>query len=57
MEQELAAMKAELESAHQNSNAIDTKASTQRNQPDNEQLHQDLHAAQIRADNLSVSLV
>ena len=57
MEQELAAMKLELESAQQNSTAVEASASTQRSQPHNEQLHQELHAAHIRADDLSVSLV
>ncbi|DBA75487.1 hypothetical protein WJX77_004920 [Trebouxia sp. C0004] len=57
MEQELAAMNSEAESAQQNSSAIDASASTQRSQPNDEQLHQELHAAQIRADDLSVSLM
>ncbi len=57
MEQELAAMKTELESAQQNSSAVDASASTQQRQPNDEKLRQELHAAQIRADDLSVSLV
>ena len=57
MEQELAAVKSELESAQQNSTAVDPSASTQQSQPNDEQLHQELHAAQIRADDLSVSLL
>ena len=57
MEQELAAMKTELESGQQNSSAVDASASTQQSQPNDEQLHQELHAAQIRADDLSISLM
>ena len=57
MEQELAAMKSEFESAQQNSSAVDASASTQRSQPNGEQLHQELRAAQIGADDLSVSLM
>ncbi|DBA81356.1 TPA: hypothetical protein ACH3X2_006959 [Trebouxia sp. C0005] len=57
MEQELAAIKSELESAQQNSSAVDATASTQRSRSNDEQLHQELHAAQIRADDLSVSLM
>ncbi len=57
MEQELAATKLEFESAHQNPSAVDASAGTQRSQPSDEQLHQELHAAQIRADDLSVSLM
>ena len=57
MEQELAATKLEFESAHQNPSAVDASAGTQRSQPSDEQLHEELHAAQIRADDLSVSLM
>ncbi len=57
MEQELAAMKSEIESAHQNSSVVDASASTQHRQPNDEQLHQELHAAHIRADDLSISLM
>ncbi len=57
MEQELAAMKTELESAQQSSSAVDATAGTQQSQPNDEQLHQELHAAQIRADDMSVSLM
>ncbi|DBB16944.1 TPA: hypothetical protein ACH3X3_014055 [Trebouxia sp. C0006] len=57
MEQDLAATKSELESAQQISTAVDASASTQRSQPNDEQLHQELHAAHVRADDLSVSLM
>lgn len=62
MEQELAAMKSELESAQQNSTAADASGSTQRiqssdKQSSDKQLQQELHAAQTRADDLSVSLM
>lgn len=57
MEQELAAAKSEFESAQQHSTGVDPSARTQQSQPNDEQLHQELHAAQIRADDLSVSLL